>query len=201
MSVGERLRAARESRGVSIRRLAELSGRSASSISQIERGLVEPRIGTLVSLTVPLGITVAQFMSDEDMIHRPLRRADRIELRFGSKRREYLLTRRPFSNLEVYLVVLEPGGTSDSAPVTHGKSDEFCLVLTGSDLRFESGDERHVLHAGDSVEFRSSTPHWVVNEGSAVAELVWAISPPTPEAHLAATETPAWADQERKPKR
>lgn len=198
MSVGERLRAARESRGVSIRRLAELSGRSASSISQIERGVVEPRMSTLVSLTVPLGITVAQFMSDEGAIHRPLRRADRIELRFGSKRREYLLTRRPFSNLEVYLVVLEPGGTSDHAPVTHGNSDEFCLVLAGSDLRFESGNERHVLHVGDSVEFRSSTPHWVVNDGSVVAEFIWAISPPTPEAHLAAAETPDRADLERK---
>lgn len=198
MSVGERLRAARESRGVSMRRLAELSGRSASSISQIERGLVEPRMSTLVSLTVPLGITVAQLMSDEDAIHRPLRRADRIELRFGSKRREYPLTRRPFSNLEVYLVVLEPGGTSDNAPVTHGNSDEFCLVLTGSDLWFESGEERHTLHTGDSVEFRSSTPHWVVNKGSEVAELVWAISPPTPEAHLTAAQMPDRADRDRR---
>lgn len=201
MSVGQRLRAARESRGLSMRRLAELSGRSASSISQIEGGVVQPRMSTLVSLTVPLGMTVAQFLSDEHAILRPLRQADRIELRFGSKRREYLLTRRPFSNLEVYLVVLEPGGTSDDAPVTHGDSDEFCLVLTGSSLWFESGEERHVLHAGDSVEFRSSTPHWVRNEGSEVAELVWAISPPTPEAHLAAARMPDWADLERKPER
>ena len=182
---------------MSMRRLAELSGRSASTISQIERGLIEPRMSTLVALTVPLGITVAQFMSDEGAIHRPLRRADRIELRFGSKRREYLLTRRPFSNLEVYLVVLEPGGTSDHAQVTHGSSDELCLVLAGNDLWFESGDERHVLHAGDSIEFRSSTPHWVVNEGTEVAELVWAISPPTPEAHLAADGTPDGAELER----
>ena len=197
MTIGQRLRAARESRGMSIRRLATLSGCSPSSISQIERDLAEPRMSTLVSLTVPLGITVAQFMSDEQAIHQPLRAADRLELRFGSKRREYPLTRRPFSNLEVYLVVLEPGGTSDKAPVTHGNSDEFCLVLKGADLSFESGEERHVLQTGDSIEFESSRPHWVVNRGTQVAELIWAISPPTPEAHVAATMALDAADRER----
>jgi hypothetical protein len=38
----------------------------------------------------------------------------------------------------------------------------------------------------------------MVNDGSAVAEFIWAISPPTPEAHLAAAETPDRADLDRK---
>lgn len=183
-SIGPRVRAARESRGLSVRQLAQASGRSASSISQIERGLVSPRVDTLVALAVPLGLTVARLLNADDTLLTPVRKADRIEMPGDAGRREYLLTRRPFSSLEVYTVVLEPGGTSDVAQVTHGDSDEFVLVLSGSRLRFESGGDRHVLEEGDSIEFRSSTPHWVVNDGPGPAELLWAITPPTPVPHM-----------------
>lgn len=182
--IGPRVRAARESRGLSVRQLAQASGRSASSISQIERGLVNPRVDTLMALAIPLGMTVAQLLSADDTLLAPVRKADRIELPADGRRREYLLTRRPFSSLEVYTVVLEPGGTSDTAQVTHGDSDEFVLVLRGSSLAFESGEDRHVLEEGDSIEFRSSQPHWVVNEGTGSAELLWAITPPTPVPHI-----------------
>jgi mannose-6-phosphate isomerase-like protein (cupin superfamily) len=83
-----------------------------------------------------------------------------------------------------YIVALDPGGTSDQSQVTHGDSDEFLLVLSGTHLRFETNEEQHRLGVGDSMEWRSSVPHWVVNEGDLPAELVWAISPPTPVPHL-----------------
>lgn len=192
-TVGERIRAARQSRGLSVRQLAADSGCSASSISQIERGVTTPRTRTLVALATSLGMTVAQLLSDDQSLHLPLRREDRREIRFGSLRREYPLTRRPRSSLEVYIVALDPGGTSDRSQVTHGDSDEFLLVLSGADLRFETNVEQHQLRVGDSMEWRSSVPHWVVNDGDIPAELVWAISPPTPVPHLGSAASDAGA--------
>ena len=164
-TIGHRIRAARESRALSVRQLAAHSGCSASSISQIERGVTTPRTRTLVALATSLGMTVAQLLSDDHSLHLPLRREDRQEIRFGSLRREYPLTRRPRSSLEVYIVVLDPGGTSDESQVTHGDSDELLIVLGGAGLRFETNEEQHELRVGDSMEWRSSVPHWVVNDG------------------------------------
>jgi transcriptional regulator with XRE-family HTH domain/quercetin dioxygenase-like cupin family protein len=56
--VGERLRAARQRRGVSVRSLARELGVSASLISQIETGKSQPSVSTLYAMTTALGISV-----------------------------------------------------------------------------------------------------------------------------------------------
>ena len=56
--VGERLREARQRRGVSVRSLARDLGVSASLISQIETGKSQPSVSTLYAITTALGISV-----------------------------------------------------------------------------------------------------------------------------------------------
>lgn len=56
--LGPRLREEREKRGVSVRGLARDVGVSASMISQIETGKVQPSVSTLYAITTALGIAV-----------------------------------------------------------------------------------------------------------------------------------------------
>jgi transcriptional regulator with XRE-family HTH domain/quercetin dioxygenase-like cupin family protein len=56
--VGERIRAERESQGISLRALARTVGLSASLISQIETGKCQPSVSTLYSITAALGVSV-----------------------------------------------------------------------------------------------------------------------------------------------
>jgi len=56
--VGERLREARQRRGISVRSLARELGVSASLISQIETGKSQPSVSTLYAMTTALGISV-----------------------------------------------------------------------------------------------------------------------------------------------
>ena len=58
LRVGERLREARQRRGVSVRSLARELGVSASLISQIETGKSQPSVSTLYAMTTALGISV-----------------------------------------------------------------------------------------------------------------------------------------------
>ena len=174
---GARLRSARIAQGLSVRQLAGLSGCSASSISQIERGIVTPRVDTLVALTAAMHMTVAQLLSAEGEVHTPLRLADRMAIHNGPLRREYLLTRSALSSAEIYQLSIDPGGTSEEGLVVHGDSQEFCLVMQG-DVLLELGEERHELTAGDCMEYRSSVPHGMANIGHATAEILWVISPP-----------------------
>jgi len=56
--VGERIRAERTKRGVSLRSLARGVGVSASLISQIETGKCQPSVSTLYAITTTLGVSI-----------------------------------------------------------------------------------------------------------------------------------------------
>lgn len=178
--IGSRVKRARESRGLSIRGLATLSNSSASSISQIERGLVNPRIDTLVTIAANLGMTVSQLMSDDSSLHVPLRAAERRKIVNSDRHYEYLLTRRATSNFEIYVMVLQPGGSTSPTQVVHGNAQEFLLVQSGV-ATLEVGTEVYQLYEDDSMEHLSSTPHRIVNNGDAEVKIMWVISPPTIE--------------------
>jgi len=62
--IGERLRAERSRRGVSVRGLARDIGVSASLISQIETGKSSPSVSTLYAMTTALGISVEDIFTD-----------------------------------------------------------------------------------------------------------------------------------------
>ena len=55
--IGERIKLGRKMRGLSMLRLAELSGISVSKISQFERDLKTSNSGELIQLTNALGVT------------------------------------------------------------------------------------------------------------------------------------------------
>lgn len=62
--VGQRVRAARLERGLSLGEAARHSHLDASTISRIENGDREPNVTTLLKLAVGLEITVHQLLGD-----------------------------------------------------------------------------------------------------------------------------------------
>ena len=56
--MGDRLRQARQARGMSLRRLAEVLGVSPSLISQVETGRAKPSVNTLYAMASELGISL-----------------------------------------------------------------------------------------------------------------------------------------------
>lgn len=61
VNIGERLRALREERNISMRSLATKSGLSANALSMIERGKASPSVSTLYKLADALGISITTF--------------------------------------------------------------------------------------------------------------------------------------------
>src|SRR3954468_22041487 len=64
--VGGRLRATRESLGISLRELARRVGVSPSLVSQIELDRVNPSVSTLYSLVTELGMTMSDVFGDSE---------------------------------------------------------------------------------------------------------------------------------------
>jgi transcriptional regulator with XRE-family HTH domain len=179
VDVGERLREIRRQRRATLKTVAERSGLSESFLSQVERGRSNASIASLRRIADALGVSVADLFEPAGPPRpRVLRRDDRPALTFGVLGRKLLLTPKPLQNLEVFVGELDPGGSTGTEPYTHGDSEELCVVLSGT-VELELGGEIHELDEGDSIDYRSSTPHRISNVGDDVAEVMWIISPPS----------------------
>ncbi|GGO80585.1 helix-turn-helix domain-containing protein [Nonomuraea cavernae] len=182
--LGARIRAYRTMRRLTVRGLAGLAGASPSFVSQLERGRTSASVGMLRRISGALGITVADLFNEDDGAgHRVVRRLERPELPAGPGTRKYLISQRPLQNLEVYAGEFEPGASTGGEPYSHGDSQEILLVLRGRVTVWLGPPAEAVantLAPGDSVEYRTSIPHRVVNDGDGTAEVLWVVSPPTP---------------------
>ncbi|MCF2527380.1 helix-turn-helix domain-containing protein [Yinghuangia soli] len=190
MHIGERVREYRLMRRLTLRQLGAAAGVSASFLSQLENGRTDASVGSLRKLATALGVSVADLIeAGPPAGHRVLRRADRPELGLGAGARKFMLTRPPLRHLEVYATEFEPGGSTGDDQYVHGDAQEIVLVLRGR-ARLLLGDEEHDLAEGDSVEYATSVPHRLVNPGPETAEVLWIISPPTPDAEVHRPQTP-----------
>jgi transcriptional regulator with XRE-family HTH domain len=179
VDVGERLRLLRQSRRATLRTIAARSGLSESFLSQVERGRSSASIASLRRIADALGVSMADLFGP-DCVQGPrvLRRDERPALSFGILGRKLLLTPRPLDHLEVFAGELEVGGSTGEQPYAHGDSEELFVVLSGT-VQLELGGEVFELEHGDSIDYRSSTPHRISNVGQELAEVMWIISPPS----------------------
>jgi transcriptional regulator with XRE-family HTH domain len=179
VDVGERLRDIRRLRRATLKTIADRAGVSESFLSQVERGRASASIASLRRIAAALGVSLADLFEPGGAVApRVLRQAERPSLAFGILGRKYLLTQRPLQHLEVFVGELDVGGSTGTEPYAHGDSEELFVVLSGHVL-LELGGDVHELDSGDSIDYRSSTPHRVTNAGEERAEVMWIISPPS----------------------
>ncbi len=179
-TLGARVAAFREMRGMSLRALAAAAGVSSSFLSQLENGRTNASVASLRRIGTALGVSPAQLLDDSAPHTRGvLRAADRPTQQLEGAEK-YVVALPPLMNLEVFAGRFEPGGSTGDQLYSHGNSQEVFIVTEGT-VTLELGDDRYVMHRNDSVEFLSSVPHRVVNESSAPAEVLWVNSPPTPD--------------------
>ena len=179
VDVGERLRDIRRLRRATLKTIADRAGVSESFLSQVERGRSSASIASLRRIAEALGVSMADLFEPGAVPGpRVLKREDRPALSFGILGRKLLLTPKPLHHLEVFAGELEVGGSTGEQPYAHGDSEELFVVVSGS-VRLELGGELFDLESGDSIDYRSSTPHRISNTGQEPAEVMWIISPPS----------------------
>jgi transcriptional regulator with XRE-family HTH domain len=181
--VGQRLRAERESHGVSLRELARRLAISPSALSQIETGRSRPSVGTLYAIVSELGLSLDELFGSgraaadsgsAETGSAVQRRDERKGIDLESGVRWERLTPQAERDTDFLHVVYEVGGAS-SRPGTHMRhmGREYGLVLSGR-LRVTIGfDEEHELGPGDSIAFDSTRPHRLENAGDVPVEAIW----------------------------
>jgi transcriptional regulator with XRE-family HTH domain len=169
--IGARVKALRESSGLSLRDLSERSGVSAPMLSQVERGETSPTLTVAARIAAGLDLRLSQLLRlDEDGAVTVVRAADRT--RGGNKRRghgfEVLTSSQPGQRAEVSRHTLAPGGATGAPDGVGGPhlhepgSRETALVERGSVVLVCDG-QRYVLDKGDCVTFDADLPHHFEN--------------------------------------
>ena len=154
------------------------AGVSAGYVSQIEKGQANASLGVLRSIADAFGIPWLELFSPQSQHGRLLRREDRPRLFSDGSVAHYGITQPPIGNVEVLVSVYQPGEGTGGDDYTHGDSQEICLVQRGR-LQLTVNGEQHELGPGDSIEYRTSTPHAILNIGDEPAEAVWVVTPPS----------------------
>lgn len=204
VAIGDRIRSARESAGISVRELARRVEVSASHVSQVERGRASFSVRALYNVVSELDISMDSLFDDVSPVaevqltsdlagRRPsgsgddaleplvaggvvLRMEERPTLPLAGGTRWERLTPRPENGAEFIEVVYSPAPKSGDRTIDfiQHSSREYGLILSGS-LTVQVGFETTVLHAGDSIAFDSGVPHRFWNETPDEVRAVWFI--------------------------
>ena len=176
-TVGPRVRALRDSMGLSLRELAVRSGVSAPMLSQVERGETSPTLHVAARIAHGLELRLSQLLRlDEDGAVTVVRARDRRPQ--GNARRghryELLSAPLPGQRAELSRHTLAPGaatGGPEDPPLHEPGSRETALVEQGRVVLVCDG-QRHELGLGDCVTFDADLPHHFENPGPAEARLL-----------------------------
>lgn len=189
--LGERLRLARERSGISQRELARRLELSPSLISQLEKDISKPSVGTLYAIVTELGVSVDSILrgntrsvdtlpapprtkshgAEGPLVHPDQRRG--VDLGSGVRWEE--LISKPESGIDFLHTIYEVGGTSapDESLMRHN-SREYGYVFAGR-LGIQIGFDVHYLEPGDSIGFDSTKPHRFFNAGDESAHAIWLV--------------------------
>lgn len=179
-SLGPLMRQARKRQQLTLQQVAQRAELSVSYLSQIERNLLTPSVGTLKRIAAALGIPTGQLIAPDAGSARPmvsvLRKNERKRVAFPQSSISYELLMPDFRRRASALwLTAEPGGAS--GPAQSHEGEDIVIVLQGR-LSVDVAGTWHELKAGDSICFNSELPHRWCNRGARVAQAVWISSPP-----------------------
>lgn len=174
IAIGGRIKARRLQLGMTLQALAEASDLSAPFISQAERDQTVPSLVSLSALAAALDVDIGYFMEvpkDENIV----RRADDPELiEFDSPVIYHQLSSSlPGQQMDAILMTIPPG---HRFPIDQREGEDFLYMVSG-ELVSKVGDVVATLKPGDSMHFRSQSPHSAWNESECDAVLLYVGTP------------------------
>jgi transcriptional regulator with XRE-family HTH domain len=184
--VGEKIKALREQKGLSLKELADLTGFSTALLSQMENHLVSPSLGTIIKMAGALGVRVGDFLGEtEGEPYTIVRKEERKKVsRFASKdgvkygySYESLGFEKKDRHMEPFIVTLEPATVKTSKTSVH-EGEEFIFVLEG-EMEVILGNHTDILYPGDSIYYDSTIPHRVQCHQDKITRILAVLYAPT----------------------
>ena len=164
--VGKRIQKLRESKGLSIDELSNLTGFDKQRLQDIENGEIQPQLGTVMKLSRALDSALGRLVSEMGTkLYSITRKNERKEISRSTsyKGKQNLYSYMSLApvvqgrHMEALIVQLEENPVKETS-VHDG--EEFIFVLEGT-AELSIDDKVYDLNPGDSVYYLSTTPHLI----------------------------------------
>jgi transcriptional regulator with XRE-family HTH domain len=169
--VGALVRARRRQLHMTLQDLSDAAEVSVGYLSQLERDLATPSLGTLAQIARGLGVGVDYFISTPKAGDALTRNGEREKFSIdgSSVIYERLGAEFPGSVLSSFILTVPSMYHSETV---HHEGEEMVFVLEGTITQRVDGIEM-ALSAGDSLHFRGNSPHSWSNDSDRPARLLW----------------------------
>lgn len=176
--LGAKIKSIRLMRGLSQKHLADLTGVTPSTISQVEKNLIYPSLPALFRIAESLTIEVATFFKDHGLeknlfVYPAEQRSTAILEKFPKEDAEALWLLPPDidSRIEAVVIKINPGKKLTGHFFAH-KGEELGYLLSGR-LEMIIDNHIHQVNPGDTVFLQKNIPGQWRNVSEGVAELLW----------------------------
>ena len=180
LNIGKKIQDFRNARNTSVRELSKKSGITASMLSQIERGLVNPSINTLRSIANTLDVPLFYFFKeDPEKEELVVRKNNRKTIGFPNQSdvRYDLLVPNTLGTIEFCMMEIPNNSKSVEKAESH-KGEEVAYVIEGRVDIIVAGI-RYSLDEGDSIRIPPMTDHKWENIDTKLAKVIFAVTPPS----------------------
>lgn len=165
-AIGDRVRRERQARRWTLDQLAEVSGVSRRMLVNVEHGVANPSVGTLLRLSRALEVGLPALV--EPPQRKPVkvtRRGEGLALWTGGSggRGVLVASTGPPHVVELWEWTLLPGDQRVSEP--HAAGTKELLHVHQGTLALVVADQEHTLSAGDAVSFPGDVGHSYSNPG------------------------------------
>jgi len=180
INIGKKISTIRTGKKISIRKLAALSGLTASMISQIENGTVNPSIATLRSISHALEVPLYHFFKedgDSAVVVTPQTRKT-----LGSKSEPSvlyeLLTPNTRGDIEFCMMIIPPKSFSNPETNSHA-GEEVAFFYSGEEVELTIDSQVYTLHHEDSIRIPGGAMHHWYNPTDEIVHVIFAVTPPS----------------------
>ena len=177
---GERVRAVRSEKGLTLQAVAKLTKRSVSLLSQIETGKVTPSFASMRIIADALGIPLSRLILDQEADETKdsalMGARERKVLTTQGGVQHQLLSRSLALSFEFLSIEIPPGASTGEKSYTHDGVE--CGLLLEGEIEIQVGRRTYRMKPGDTITLNSSIPHNFFNRGKRTAKAVWVNSVP-----------------------
>jgi len=178
-TVGQNLRRLRTRRGLSLERLAQVSGVSRSMLGQIELGQSAPTINVLWKIAQALEVPFSALLAEQArggtqvLNAASTKKLSSMDGKFVSRA---LFPYDGPRRVEFYELRLLAGGVEEAGAHAAGTLEN--LVVNAGRVEIQIGEERHALGVNDAILFEADVPHVYrnIDDSEAVMYLVMTYS-------------------------
>ena len=176
MVIGKKIKTLRTLNNLTQEELASRCELTKGYISQLENDLTSPSITTLVDILTALGTNLNEFFSSDTITEKiTFSKDDHVEKENEYGSITWLITNAQKNKMEPILLKLNP---KQETPIDYPhEGEEFGYVIEGS-IVICLDNQKFKCKKGESFYYESDKPHYIKNNGTTVAKVIWISSPP-----------------------